>query len=134
MSQKKYTITVTEEQLRTIRVACEWYERTLMGQFFDLCTEISFMRSHEREQPDFDTKITRRNSAQDMMDRAYRIMLPLGAEQKTDVMMIAEDLWTSIRHFLWLQEPEPKSHIGNDAFPPLLLSGQPAPEIRRADT
>lgn len=134
MDQKQFKITVTENQLKLIRIACEDYLRTRMGQFFDLANSIS-----EAGTPDissmtpveFDEMIARRNAAQDLMTSAFRLAQPV-MQAKTEEMLIAEDIYDVIKHEIWKMRPD-RDELGwsVDSNPPLHLSKEPLIKIEK---
>lgn len=108
---KRYRINVTEGQLRLIQNALEWFFRLQMGQFFDFCDTVAF-RGYNREAAgpkEFDERIWRRDDAEEKFNAAFRELQNRNYDRSEDERN-AVDLWHEIRHFLWKQEPEPKSH------------------------
>lgn len=108
-----------------------------MGQFFDFVTDIAkngFV--YNKDNPDnsesFDAYIIRRNDAQDIFDAAYRIACPK-VERKTDNMLIAEDMWTAIRHHLWMELPEEerRDNYSTASYSPLHYGSEPRIKIER---
>lgn len=98
---KKFKIELTERQLKLIWKALESYERIRMGQFTDIADDLAFANFvYDKERPgnaeEFDQRILRRNDADDMFAKAFRIAQPL-REHKTEDMLIAEDMWMQIR-------------------------------------
>ena len=133
-----YNLTVTGEQLRLIWEALEEYERLRMGQWFDFATDLAANGYvYDKNNPDndrlFDEYIDRRNKSQDEFDKAYRIAAPR-IIQKTESMLIAEDMWTMIRHYLYMERPAEKRKIFNVAsYPPLHSGSEPRIKIERRD-
>lgn len=102
----KYKITLTEEQLRIVRVALEEYFRLRMGQDMDFCDDLAFFGRkdvYDTSDPDhkriFDRYISRRNHMREVMQAFFRIAFPpYGVpEEKTNDVLIAEDIWDAIR-------------------------------------
>lgn len=56
-------------------------------------------------------------------------MLAHNRKNKTDDMMIAEDIWTEMRYQMWDDKPEPKSHSPVDSRKPLKISNEPDAKI-----
>lgn len=131
-----YTLTLTGEQLTVLNTALEWFFRLQMGQFFDYATEIAHDGyKYDKSNPDndrlFSEYIDRRNTSQEMFERAFRVAQPKLC-YKTNDMLIAEDMWAVIRHSFWEERPEPKPHDTTDSYPPLHVSDQPPVKIARA--
>ena len=133
-----YNLTVTGEQLRLIWEALEEYERLRMGQWFDFATDVAANGYvYDKRNPDndrlFDEYIQRRNSSQELFNRAYRIAAPK-ITQKTESMLIAEDMWTAIRHHLYMERPaEERQGYSTAAYPPLHSGSEPRIKIERTD-
>ena len=126
----KYKIEVTEEQARVIQKSLEEYFRLRLGQCWDFTDEFCMMNcdlSADNPNHDkiFDAFIARRNAMREVMNSAFRI--GYGArgylEEKTDDMLIAEDLWDSIRF------ARGKSRWDS----PLHLGSEPAAKIEKID-
>ena len=133
-----YNLTVTGEQLRLIWEALEEYERLRMGQFSDFVNDVALNGYvYDKRNPDnsklFDAYIERRNGSQELFNRAYRIAAPT-ITQKTESMLIAEDMWTAIRHHLYMERPaEERQGYSTAAYPPLHLGSEPRIKIERAE-
>ena len=133
-----YKLTVTGEQLSLIWEALEEYERLRMGQFTDFVNDVArngFV--YDRSNPDncglFDEYIQRRNNSQELFNLAYRIAAPK-IIQKTESMLIAEDMWTAIRHHLYMEKPEEERRTYSTAsYPPLHSGSEPRIKIERAE-
>lgn len=101
---KTYRMTLTDNQLRIIRIALEEYFRLRMGQTFDFTDDIASLYidlspdnpNHERI---FDHMIHTRDCLREIMQCFFRVAFePYNAPQKkTSQMMIAEDVWEAIR-------------------------------------
>ena len=134
----KYRITVhTDEQLSLLQKVSECFLRERMGQFDILAEDLATEGCgyiYDKTDPDnkqkFDAYIDRRNEALDYFNRAYRIS---GADQpRNEAMNQAGDFFTTIRHAIWLDRPEPKPHGINDAYSSQ-WSEQDPPKCYRAD-
>lgn len=73
---KKYTVELTENQLKLIWKALESFERVRMGQFTELADDIAFANYvYDKNIPgnadDFNTRISRRNQADDLFGVAF---------------------------------------------------------------
>lgn len=133
-----YNLTVTGEQLRLIWESLEEYERLRMGQFCDYVNDVARNGYvYDNRNPDngklFGEYIDRRNDSQDLFNLAYRIAAPK-IIQKTESMLIAEDMWTAIRHHLYMERPaEERQGYSTAAYPPLHSGSEPRIKIERAD-
>ena len=95
-----YTLEVTEKQLRIMKEALEEYFRLRMGQANDFCDEMARIgRDLKYDDISFGSYINRRGHLQELMRAFYGIALePYGVlEEKTEPMMIAEDMWDAIK-------------------------------------
>jgi len=98
-----YRMTVSEAQLNLIHEAMEEYFRLRMGQETDFCNDLAEMgRDLSPNNPNhkeaFDRYIIRRNHMQEIMRAFFRIAFePEGYKEKTEKMLIAEDIWDVIR-------------------------------------
>lgn len=134
-----YTITLTDNQLKTVGNALEMWERMMMGQFFDYVDEIAkngFI--YNRQDPDnrkkFDAYIERRNMALYTLEHGFDLAQP-NRQPKTNEMMISEDIWMAIRHKLWEDAKQENKHdycMGDRV--PLGISQEPIPKIERLET
>ena len=122
----KYKITLTENQLRVVRVALEEYFRLRMGQDFDFSSDLAAMNVDlSQDNPNhewiFDRYIARRDHMKEVLRAFFRIAFGLHGipEKKTDDMLIAEDIWDAIR------VKQGISRWGRV----LNVSGEPVPEI-----
>ena len=132
-----YNLTVTGEQLSLIWAALEEYERLRMGQFSDFVNDVARNGYvYDKSNPDngrlFDEYIQRRNNSQELLNLAYRIAAPK-ITSKTEDMLIAEDMWTAIRHHLYMERPaEERQGYSTAAYPPLHSGSEPRIKIERA--
>lgn len=133
----KYRIELTENQARVVQNALESYLRLRMGQFFDYADEIAHAGyEYDKENPNnselFNDYINRRNEAEEIFNHAFRIAQP-GLQQKTNDMLVSEDIWRAIRYKRWQDREEPKPHNTVDAYPPMRFSNEPLPKIEVVD-
>lgn len=129
--QKKYTLTLTSEQLRIVRLSLEEYFRLRMGQTFDFCTDMAGINYDlSPENPNhkklFDQYLMRRDHLDEVMRTFYRIAYghQYYLEKKTDDMLIAEDIWDAIRCHLRISRYQS----------PLNVSSEPTPAIVEVET
>jgi len=142
VTDKVYSISVTEEQLRVIQKALEDFFRTRYCQFFDLVDDLAFanfdLKKSEAENIDekeFSRRIERRNEAQAMFDAAGRVARPYAERtRKTQDCMIAEDVWAVIRHELYKEKCGEKENVMDvRSYPPILISGEDPVLLKRLD-
>ena len=132
-----YSLTLTDNQLRVVQDALEWFFRIQMGQFFDYSTEVAKNGyEYDKNDPENDEKfyqyIRRRNDSKVMFDAAYRIACPNPGPITAD-MMTAEDMYAIIKHFRWEERPEPKSHDSVDSYKPIILTDETPIKVERLD-
>lgn len=120
----KYKITLTENQLRVVRVALEEYFRLRMGQDFDFSSDLAAMNVDlSQDNPNhewiFDRYIARRDHMQEVLRAFFRIAFePQGyLEKKTDDMLIAEDIWDQIRVTLGISRWNSALHVSEEPLP-----------------
>ena len=133
---REYRITVSENQLRVIQLATEWFFRLQLGQFHDIADELAldgwqYDKSDPHNDQKFEAFLKRRNDCKAIMETAYRVAQPALCG-KTKDMLTAEDIFVAIRHFRWEEREEPKGHDGVDARPPIFFSGEKPVKVRRA--
>lgn len=136
------TITMTRPVAEAVKIACEWFLRLHMGQFWDLAEDLCMAKFYSdakhnafktKEQRDnaFTVSIHRRNDMQDELDNLYhRYVLPAPVSDLMEVPYRAEQVWLGIRYALsWHDKPE--GDRWNVCFDkPLNRSDQPQPTIK----
>ena len=119
-----YTIEVNEKQLRLImRMTEEWF-RLRMGQETDFCNDMASLNcdmspSNPKHEWLFDMYIARRDHLQDLMRAFFRIAFePTGyLKEKTEDMLIAEDIWDAIRCELGISRWGTALHTSDEPLP-----------------
>lgn len=100
---KKYRLTVSEKQLLQIERSLEEYFRLRMGQDMDFSDDMAQIETdlspdnpnHDRI---FERFLARRDAIRAVMKAVFNIAFPIGyLKEKTQEMLIAEDIWDSIR-------------------------------------
>lgn len=126
---KKYTIELTENQVRVIQNALEEYFRLRMGQDTEFCTDMAGLNTdlspdNPHHELIFDRYIQRRNHMQEVMRAFFRIAFePTGyLKEKTDDMLIAECIWDAIRCVRGLSRWEQPLHTGSEPVPKIKVS------------
>lgn len=134
-----YELKLTERQVNTIQIALEEYFRLRMGQFRDLSDDLALMRYDYRkdekvDRDTFDKFIMLRDDIFESFEKLNQMMcIKSGTLQphSTEEMLLAQDVWSTIRHQLWKDSPGEKSEWCVDSYPPLQVGSEPLPEIRR---
>ena len=118
---KKYTIELTENQVRVIQNALEEHFRLRMGQDTEFCTDIAGLNAdlspdNPHHELIFDRYIQRRDHMEEVMRAFFRIAFePTGyLKEKTDDMLIAECIWDSIRCVMELSRLEQQLTTGSE--------------------
>jgi len=129
-TMSNYTIEVTEQQLRVIQNSLEEYFRLRMGQERDFVDDFALLNcdlspdnpNHDRI---FDRFIQRRDAMSEVMKAAFRIGYGSKGwlEGKTDDMLIAEDLWDSIRFVRGKSKWNSPLHVGPEPAPKITKEG-----------
>ena len=121
---EKYTIELTEEQMRVTQNALEEYLRLRMGQDMEFSTDMAFLgRDMSLENPNhekiFDGCITRRDHLREIMRAYFRITFePTGyLKEKTEDMMVAECLWDAFRFARGLSRWDQPFQVGSEPTP-----------------
>ena len=127
---KKYTIELTENQVRIIQNALEEYFRLRMGQDTEFCTDIAGLNAdlspdNPHHELIFDRYIQRRDHMEEVMRAFFRIAFePIGyLKEKTDDMLIAECIWDAIRCVRGLSNWSSPLHTGSEPVPKIEISG-----------
>ena len=126
----RYTIELTETQISVVERALEEYFRLRMGQDIEFCNDMASLNcdlspDNPKHEWIFDMYIARRDHLQELMRAFFRIAFePKGyLEEKTESMLVAEDIWDSIRCAMG------RSRWGE----PLHLSEEPMPKVEKHD-
>jgi hypothetical protein len=136
-SDAQYRLTLSENQIRVVFSALEWFFRNQLGQFSDMTEEIAKCGfTEDNGNPDnskeFNAYVDRKHNADELFQQAYSAATAgKGVQPQTHDMLIAQDIWSVIRHKLWVEHPEPKSHDCNEAYPPFSISREELPQISR---
>ena len=121
--EKKYKITLTKNQLQLVMRALEEFFRLRMGQDMEFSDEMAQIETDMSvENPNhgmiFDRFIHRRDALREVMRAYYRIAFEVGyLKKKTDDMLMAEDIWDSIRCFLGISRWENSIQVGAEPLP-----------------
>ena len=137
--EKKWRVTLNDDQLKLINRALEFYFRTILGQGNYMADEIvdehyyPFDRSADNYKKRFDAYLRDRDVISEIFRAVFRILY--GAygvpERQSDNIMAMEDMWSVIRHAMWLDRPEPKPHDTVDASGPYIRPGNAPIKVER---
>lgn len=136
-SNAQYRLTLSERQMCVISTALEWFFRNQLGQFSDMSEEIAkcgFIedKGNPDNSKEFNAYVDRKHNANELFQQAYSAATAgKGVQPQTHDMLIAQDIWSTIRHKLWVEHPEPKSHDCYEAYPPFSISQEGLPQISR---
>ena len=127
---KKYTIELTENQVKVIQNALEEYFRLRMGQYTEFCTDMAKLNAdlspdNPHHELIFDRYIQKRDHMEEVMRAFFRIAFePTGyLKEKTDDMLIAECIWDAIRCVRGLSNWSSPLHTGSEPVPKIEISG-----------
>jgi hypothetical protein len=134
MAEIKYRLELNEEQMSVMREALEEYFRVRMGQWWDFADaltqqNIDLSPDNPRHKEIFERFITERDCIRRIFESAGGI-LSLQTQQKTERMLIAEDMWQVIRHEMWVARGV-KDDWCVDSREPMQFSNEPLPKIER---
>ena len=139
-AQNIYSMVLTENQVRILSVALEEFVRLRLGQTGDLADDLAQYDFNltEKEDPDrkekFDAYIRRRDEAKEYFDKGIRAaqpmrgIMPMYSKERE---LIAEDMWYSIRHGLWLENGMPGGTDSRDSCPVYPVSDEPPIEFKK---
>ena len=116
----RYKIELTGEQMRVTKKALEEFFRLRMGQDYDFSDDMACLNyGFPTEEPEFSKMLARRDHMRELMRAFFAIAFePKGClEQKTDEMLVAEDIWEAIRYARGEGRYESPLHVGPEPFP-----------------
>lgn len=127
-----YTVTLSKRQLQLIQKACEDFLRTRLGQFWTLANDIAIAEdSSDAGQYHLQVSAERVLVAKDVFGFAYQL-LNGHLRKKTNEMKIAEELYTQIRHDLFMERPESERLFWcTSSDVPMKLTDEPRIKIKR---
>ena len=132
MEEKKFLLELTENQMRLIKEALEEYFRIRMNQWWDLSDSLTsknmdFSSENPNHDKIFQDFIIRRECVRESLEAVGRMLWGTMNNQKSEEQLIAEDIWHVIRYRLFIESGSTDTWRV-DAYPPLLVSGEPAPK------
>lgn len=136
-AEQKYTVTLNERQLRLLQKVCEEYGRLRMGQTWDLSDDLAFQNyEYKKDDPEYDRRLLRRDATRELLDLAMRAASngDYMHFQKTEDVMVALDMYSTIRNFFWHQLPEDKRKSWTvDADPVYIWGPEPKIKVEKKD-
>ena len=133
-----YKLELTDAQLQVVKVALEEYFRIEYNQWGDVADRLAmigvdFSPENPRHKEIFNAYIEKRNDVQIVLEAAGRILWPhYNTNPKSDEALIAEDIWATIRHQLWKDDPN-RNQLSVDASPAFQMSSEPLPKCVKID-
>lgn len=129
----EFAVRLNERQLRLILRALENWARLRMGQTWDLADDLAFQHyEYKKDDPEFNQRLLRRDATRELLDLAMRAASGgnyMDHFQKTDDVMVALDMYSTIRNFFWHQKPEEERDTWTTDADPLYLWG-PEPKMK----
>lgn len=132
MEEKRFILELNEKQLRLVNEALEEYFRIRMGQWNDLADSLTSKNinlspdnpNHDKIIQDF---FIRRDCVRESLEAVGRMLWGYMDNHKSHEQLIAEDIWRVIRYRLYLESGSTDTWRV-DAYPPIFVSGEPAPK------
>lgn len=132
MSNKQYTITLTEKQLDLIGKAVEMMLRTGMGQMYNLAEWITLTGHDTPSCTEFDVYIAERCLIQTVLEGISRYVaaFPHGKGESGSLQEL-KTLYEAVRHQQRQDSKRPMWDVR--ANEPMKFGSEPVPEIERVD-
>lgn len=135
----RYTLELSEEQAKIIKIALEEYFRLRMNQTRDFADDICFdgfdCGNHTKE--DFNERMERRDlfklELESLMNAVHPLQFRGEFREQTIEMLRAQDIWQVIRHRLWKDRHGDKENWCVDAREPMCMTGEPLPKMERME-
>ena len=123
---------LSEYQLAAVQFIAESFLRERIGQYWDIAEDLSGEGAgfrYNKEDPDnhakFDAYINRRNDAEKVFNAAFAAAKT--NHLKTEDVLLAEDIYETVRYERWLNRKEPKPYWTVDSRKPLHWGSEPLP-------
>lgn len=113
---RKFKLTLTENQLRVINAALEEYFRAALNQWDLLANRLAFrgFNDHPNTNIEFDQRMTKKNAAIHILNAVGEILVDRYDNPIPEEDMIAADMWRILR---WELQPESfKREIYRDTY------------------
>ena len=111
---------ISRIQLKLLQDMSEHFMRERAGQFcllLDILVHESPGYNMDKDDPDYEENLIKRNRnyemANVMFEQGYRVSGAAGHPRKTKRMCMAYDFYDTIRHALWLEDPNPDNHLAS---------------------
>ena len=132
MSNKRYKITLTENQLALVGDAVELMMRTGIGQTYDLAEWLILSGRDMPSGTEFDIYIAERNVIESVLDGIMReVHPPIKTETKSDTVQELKTLYEAIGHQQWKDSGEDEWDVRSSK--PIKFGNDPVPNIERID-
>jgi len=130
MSNKRYRITLTANQLELVGAAVEIMLRSGMGQTYDLAEWLTLKGNDYPHGNGFDICIAERNLIKGVLEgiTSYETV---HSEKESDSVRELKTLYETIRHQQWKDSRAPEWGVGSHK--PIKCGKEPVPEIERID-
>ncbi len=134
----EFTVRLNERQLRLMQRALENWARLRMGQTWDLADDLAFQHyEYKNDDQEFNQRLLRRDATRELLDLAMRAASGgnyMDHFNKTDDVMVALDMYFTIRNFFWHQKPiEERDTWTTDADPLYLWGPEPKMKIEKGE-
>lgn len=135
----RYTLELSEEQAKIIKIALEEYFRLRMNQTRDFADDICFdgfdCGNHTKE--DFNERMERRDlfklELESLMNAVHPLQFRGEFREQTIEMLRVQDIWQVIRHQLWNDRYGNKNDWCVDSRKPISMTGEALPKMERAE-
>ena len=130
MSDKRYKITLTENQLALVGTAVEIMLRSGMGQMYDLAEWLTLAGNDLPRGNDFDIYVAERNVIKGVLEgiTSYETV---HSEKESDSVRELKTLYEAIRHQQWKDSRAPEWDVRSHK--PMMCGKEPIPKIERID-
>ena len=130
MSDKRYKITLTENQLALVGTAVEIMLRSGMGQMYDLAEWLTLAGNDHLRGNDFDIYVAERNVIKGVLEgiTSYETV---HSEKESDSLRELTTLYEAIRH-QWLKDSGALKW-DDGSHKPIMCGKEPIPKIERID-
>ena len=136
-----YLLKVNKEQAEVIKAALEEYFRIRMNQWRDLAEDLAsagfvYDKKNPNNSSNFDAYLIRRDIAEELLRTAMNVAQPhrnYATFNLSDKNLIAQDIWSVIRHQLYLDRDGDKNDWCVDAREPLPVSCEPMPVMMKEE-
>ena len=118
--EDNWFLEMSREQLRLLQNMSEHFMRERAGQFFLLTDSLAYECAgfrYDKNEPDYEQRLhecaANASSAGKLFEKGYKVSGAADYSHKTKRMMMAYDIYSTIRHALWLEDPDPSNHLAS---------------------